>query len=530
MSSRRAAPWILLLALIAPYAWVSYHYSLALLVGWGDGWAHLTAIRRTLDAGLFPGDLFFLGEPTPPYYSLSHVLFAWASELSGRAPHELFMSAPPLIAAAIMLATFAWLRALSGDVRVALAGTALELVASVPGGPWQSLSFPRNIAMVPLYLSWLAFLHARRHGASASLLASGAALGACLATHFFTGGICLGGLVLHEIALEGRRARMAPLVVVVGCGLVIASPWIGSLIDARRHRAAQTHFVFAAERTSWEILPGHPWSRILGATAVADVMPPLLWVGVIAGFVTSVMRVRRGADDLADRYALIAVSACILVVFTPLFSLGIAAFGVWARRLLLIAPFSLLFGRGAALLIDGLRSPPVRRWASAALLASMLVALFAPVLRIASESPEFNDFLRRHGPLGTWDYAHELAASGGPGRVVLSDPETSYLLPYFLGSYVVVMPPAHGSPYVDHNSRLTAAREFYARGTIVPRLFAILDEYGVDMVAVSSNANWPQQGSAAELLARLRALPQFRDTGCCGGITFLRYLGHAATS
>lgn len=536
-SWRRAVPWALLLVLWLPYAWVASHYHLVQLLAFGDGWAHLTAIRRTLDQGLFPGDLFLRGEPTPPYYSLAHVFFAGASRLTGWAPHEVFVGAPPLIAAGIMAAVFLWLRALSGDVRVALGGAAIELLVAMPAPPWTSLSFPRSVAVAPLYLSWFAYVRARRSSSLAWLIAAGVALGACLATHLFTGGVCLIGLFVHAVVLawpepatsrvtavlQSLRRSLAPFLVVVACGLAIASPWIGSFVYALGHRPPQMNHVFEFARESWVLVPGHPWLRVLQPRAFVSVLPAPLWIGVALGLGATVARCVRQRVEAVDRYAVSACIAALLLTFTPLFALGVAAFGVWAPRLVLVAPLSLLFGRGAAVLIDGVQGSRLGlRLVSAALLVWMTLGSLATIRDTAAQFPELSEGLRREGPLGTWDYAAQLEARGPLPRVILSDPDTSYLLPYLLGSYVVAMPIAHGSPYVDHEARQKAVREFYSRATL-KRMTELLDRYDVDTVAISTSSSWPSEGMGAELLARLRRLPEFADTGCCGDVVFLRY-------
>lgn len=522
-SPARIATATALAALAAPYVWASAHHVLVLLIDWGDGWAHLGAIRRTVERGAFPGDVFYAGEPTPPYYSLAHVVFALLSTVSGAAPHELLAGLPPVIVVLVIGAVFQWLRTLSGDVRVALAGAAVELLVSLPGPRWQSMTFPRSIALLPLYLAWWAYVRGRRGGGIGWIIAAGVLLGVCLATHLFTGGLCLAGIVVHEWAVRGDRPRsLARPLLAAACGLVVAAPWLASFAVAATGAPEAVHFSFRLSGAVVAPFAAAPWIRVLRPGDALAAWPAALWAPAGLGLLAAVARTwRRTATD-GDRYALLSLGLAALVVFTPIFSLTVAALGVWAPRLLLLAPLSLAFGLGTAALFGNPGSSLARQVGAAAVMVAVGLGAWGSVRGTALDRREYGAALRRGGPLGTWALEAELARRGVEPGVVLTDPQTAYLLPYLLGAYVVAAPAAHGSPYVDHASRERDARAFMGGSLPFPRMSEILDRYGVDTVAVSRLSSWPLENSSSVLLERLRRWPAVEDAGCCSSVAFFR--------
>jgi len=134
-----------------------------------------------------------------------------------------------------------------------------------------------------------------------------------------------------------------------------------------------------------------------------------------------------------------------------------------------------------------------------------------------------SEALYRDGPTGGWDLKDRLANTGALPQVVLSDPDTSYLLPYLIGSYVVTMPASHGSPYIDHVGPETEVREFFLPHEPQKRLYEILERYGADAVALAPGSTWPSKGESAALIRRLRHTPGFVYSGCCGTVEFFRY-------
>lgn len=525
-------PWISGLALvIAAYAWAAHEYLLVLLVPYGDAWAHLASIRRTIELGPFPGDVFYGVGPTAPYYSLSHILFALASRASGIAPHELWVAAPTLIAAVDIGFVFLFLRRLTGDLRIAVLGASVELLLHVPGQNWAALSFPSVIAIAPRSLCWYAYLRARTSARLGWLLAAGAALGTCFAVHLFVGGLCAIGLVLLELSLHPRPRRSTPaLFLVFAVGATIAAPWFGNLLSASMQRPQQIKAVFGLDRQSWSISVAGASLQILTPSVFGATLAPALWVPVLIGLAVCATRAAGGRASTMDRFALLATAAALLLVLTPLYGLAILALGAWSPRLVLIAPYGLLFGLGIAATIDFAGDPRRSAWVwrslQAATAAGFAYLAFTGAYELYERTtimPELDEALRQNGPLESWDLGDRLAKLGPLPEVVLADTETAYLLPYLIGSYVVAMPAGHGSPYADHLPREKAVKDFYNPATTIEQRHAILDEYGADTVAVGGDGLLHEPGTSAQLIDRLRQDPAFIEIGCCERVRFFRY-------
>lgn len=524
------AAWHAALILIAAfYAWASGRYLNVLLVPFGDAWAHLTAIRRTMEIGVFPGDLFYGGGASPPYYSLSHVALAAVARLTGLPPHEIWVAAPPFLAVLDLAAAFLFLHRLTGDVRVAVIGAAVELMVKIPDAEWSSLPMPRAMAVLPRYLCWYAYVRARRERRTAWLAAAGVALGACMGTHLFVGGLCALGLALLEVALVPERRRIAPLFATGAIGIAVASPWLLNFARAWLDAPRESQAVFRMARLTWSFAAGPLTLRILDPLTVYGALATPLWIAVAAGLIVSLRRLARGAATSADRYAVFGLGAAVLFTFTPLYQIVIAAFGVWSPRIFLVAPLPLLAGLGGVGIADGLRrsGAPRPRRVAAATAALALAAWTAASLWVEFREPlsqaEIGQEMRRGGPFGDWNVAAALAKSGPLPRLVLSDPDTSYAIPYLFGSHVLTMPAAHGSAFADHDTRQGAARAFYKSGASDRQLREIADQWGIDAVAIAVDGQWPSRGQGALLLQQLRRMPEFSDTGCCGSVVFLRY-------
>ena len=544
LSPRQRASWLAALTAIAVgYGWASRQYLVVLLISYGDSWAHLVAIRRTLELGPFPGDLFYGSGASPPYYSLSHIGFAALSWLTGRPPHELWVAAPPYIAAVDLLAAFLFLRRLTGDMRIAVLGAGVEFLIQIPGSSWVAFSYPSRIAAVPRYLCWWAYLRGRPERRYSWLIASGIFLGLCFDTHLYVGGLCAIGLFFLDLALAPRRTPAPGSLLITGAtGALVASPWIANFVSGWLHRPERRAGVFDLSRRSWDagIRAVRNWTLTVGGvpltflepSAALDALRLPLMVPVVLGLVSCLRGWWQGPTSAADRFVLWSALGGVAILFTPLYGAVVAALGVWSPRLVLIFPFPILFGMGIVRSIDWLRTAPMtvarRRLLQVVALAAF-VWIGAEVYRQfhapISQGGAFGEALRVEGPMGRWDIASQLAASGPIPRMILSDPETSYNLAYLLGSYVVTMPAGHGSPFADHLPRLNDARTFFRPNAAAQLLEKTLARYGVDAVAVAPNSEWPQHGWATELIQRLRRNPNFEETNCCSGrIIVFRYL------
>lgn len=519
------------------YAWATRHFLTVLLVPWSDTWVHLALIRQALEHGWFAGDPFYAGSPTPPFYSLSHLLFASVCALTGRPPHEVLIAAPPLLAIVTLAATFAWLRALTGDPRAAVTGTAIVLLVNAPGPNWPAMPYPRAIALTPFALTLLCYLRARQTGRSGYLSAAGVLLGVCIATHLVVGAFCVLALLMLELSSAPTPWRPSPRILIpLAIGAVAAAPWLVNLASQSLQRGTLAPHMYGIIRGDWSLSLGSLTLRMYRAGAIFNALPHLLWIPVALGLISAVQRWRVGHASIADRYALSATLGTLVILLTPLYGVLFYISTDWTCRLVQVIPYDLLAGLGVVGVLDLLRtvalSDRVRRILAGAVCIGALALIWdvaAPIYTEVAAAEAISDDLKANGPLGDWNIERTVAETGTRPSVVFSDILTSYLLPYALGCSVVAIPAAHGSPLVDHPTRERDVHRVFLDRTKTSALLAILDAYHVDTIAITLHPSdmfdtWPTADQASALLRRLRRLPMFSDTGCCSNeLVLLRY-------
>jgi hypothetical protein len=536
-SLRDAAWWrwayrVALATAMMGFAWASYRAAPLLLWAQSDTWVHLALTRRTLEHGWFPGDGFYVDARTPPYYSLEHILLAAVSALSGSAPHELWQPLSPVATAVTLAVTFAWLRELTGDPRMALLGTCVELLVTAPyDPPWAVPLYPRAVALIPRALALLCFVRARRTGEAAWAWAAGGALGVCIATHLFIGVFTILNLVFLALAFGGVSRRLVQL---PALGVALGVPWILNAVNAWRHRETLVSELFDPTRP---LFNRDVWTAMAGAVPLTMYRPtalfsalqyPALWVAVGVGLSWCLAALLTRQTTVTERYVLWSTLGTALLLFTPMYGVALAVGGVWSMRLVQVVPVALLAGLGIVRAIDVGWRIPAATWRVVYLLvvATLLVLGASHTLRDVQRRADYWAFwsaAKGIAPFGDWHIGQRLDRRGGRPRVVLSDPTSSYLLPYTIGSYVVAMPAAHGSAYVDHSTRNRAVMRAFNPKTPTPELLAILDMYGVDAVAVAELNEWPTKTHSDRFVRRLRRLPFFEDTGCCDALRVFRY-------
>jgi len=125
-----------------------------------DTWMHLALIQRGVEGGLFTGDPYYPGFPTPPHYSVIDILYILLSKISHVVPHLLWGSFSPIFAALIFLSCIWWYKELLGDPILGwLAG--LLFIVSI-AGEWHYATYPRNAVLIFFALSHLFYFQSVR--------------------------------------------------------------------------------------------------------------------------------------------------------------------------------------------------------------------------------------------------------------------------------------------------------------------------------------------------------------------------------
>ncbi|MBI1813382.1 MAG: hypothetical protein HYR72_00195 [Deltaproteobacteria bacterium] len=524
-----------LLAIALVYAAAAHGLWPSLTTESADTWAHLAVIRHTIERGWFPGDPFYAGLPTPPYYSLAHILAASVSALSGLPPLDVLLLAPYVTAPLVVAAEFAWLRALSSDTRLAAIGAGVTLLIRAPGPAWAVLSYPRAIALAPLAL---ALMWRRRAHESNSIpydVAAGCALGVCLVTHLFVGGIAMLAVGVLDLAHRRPAPRSQRHIILIwAIGLLVAAPWLLNFIDAWYHRPREIAHVF---RDSWDNYTqsiGPVTLTMRSPTAMFAALPAPLWIPAGAGLIFSLLRWRRGRATIADRYALYATAVALLLLLTPLYGCVVLLAAAWADRVVLLMPFSLLIGIGVCGATESIRDRcrDRRRWLPGRLALAAGILFVGSWIGIATYRTALWDYAMTRtfsGPLARqdWQPIAKAVANGSAPCTVASDPWTSYLLPYYLGCNVLIMLPEHGSPYADHVARQRLAYRIYDPSTPMSDVKIMLDAYDTTAVIIDLHRQWPHEESAQAVARRFRQSPLFEDTGCCEDWRIFRYHSQA---
>jgi hypothetical protein len=528
-----APPRLLLLGAMMGFAWLAYRHRFALFFQWSDTWVHLAFIRRTIEHGWFPGDAFYEAMPTPPYYSLEHVILAAASWSFGVAPHELWLLLPPLVGVMTMFACYLWLRALTGDARIAAIGASVELLVQAPDPTWTVMPYPRAVALAPLFSALFLYRRARQRSRLWFAVAAGLAAGLSLGIHLFVGGFCLLGLIFLEVASNGRGWKPHGLLfVALGIALVVASPWIVNVLNRWQERELLVPQLFDVAGEVWTYALAGVTLTSYQPRLVLSVLPWPLWPLLLLGLAASTLRYCRGGETTADRYGVWATAFTLVILLTPLYGVVASVLGVWAARMSQVIPTSLLIAQGVGQLATwaahSSRFHPVARRVVAAAAVGALLYFTLAIVWYRSRTYASAEVFLSLGPFGRWDLEEVLKRNGVVPRVVLSDPLTSYMLPYYLGCHVVVIPAGHGSAYVDHGRRERAVARVFSNRTGMRDIHEILGHYRVDAVAISRHQPWPQAGRSEALLKRLRKNPAFQESGCCGEPALLRYLGPRA--
>jgi hypothetical protein len=541
----QAVGWSAFLAITLGLSFAAYTVRYRKLGFGADTWVHLALVRRTLTHGWFSGDAFYADTGTPPYYSLSHIVLAIFSQLSGVSPHDLWIALPPFAAAGILVATFAYLRVFTGSVVIAAFGAAGEMLLTIPYDPiWGVPLFPRALALLPRALALLCHVRACRSERRVWLFGCGVALAACFATHLFMGIFCLLSLLLLECASNVGRLRPTARVLVPGIlGPLLSSPWLINLVLRWHERQAHVPELFDPSRP---LFRQEVWSAAFGDLTVSmyrpagllHAMPLSLWFLTLVGLAQCLGRVWNRTAGSVERYALLSTAVTGVLLLTPVFGLLLALGGVWTTRMVQVVPFALLIGLGCDYCMRTISRFGERSWKSRTAALGALFGFLAAVwlashgvLALMGEWSRIGVFFE-HGPLANWQLEADLKQRGLRAHTILSDPLTSYLLPYYLGAHVVAIPAEHGSAYLDHQRRALDVSKVFNPRTSIAELRRVLDEYQVDALAIPTATVWfmPQRFNAMalqgpRLVRRLRTQPSFEEIGAHSDLVFFRYRG-----
>ncbi|HTS17265.1 MAG TPA: hypothetical protein VMP11_06820 [Verrucomicrobiae bacterium] len=472
-----------------------------------DTWMHLAIIRRGLENGLFAGDPFYPNYPPPPHYSLVDVLYIYASKLTGIAPHLLWAHASFLVVALLFLACVWWHRELFDDSQLGWLGGLLFILST--SAQWHYATYPRNVALIPFFACLVYYF--RSANRIWYVVHAGLAFGICVMSHMFTAIMCATFVMVYVLLAGGldaihrkhrrwlydlRRLAFIP----IGC--ILASPWLFVF-----GREALTHT--ETSMAHYSLANTHIAARMFGWTftmyapgRMLEAFPTIVWVFAGAGLLICLYHMIRGTHKPLHVFLVSTLMVPVVVLLSPLYSPIVRLFGEWmpARFVTVMsvpALAALTWGTATGALPDlGEKRTGYRliiRGAGLLLVFTFMVVVIGPVAIMQSQLYETQNLVSR--PLSTWDNDIPMLEGMFKDKVVLTDPMTSYAMPYYTGAYVVAIPLGHGSPYIDHESRIADVTTMFDPNTSPAKRYEMLHKYHVDYIVLNLRPQGDNAGS-----------------------------------
>jgi len=417
-----------------------------------DSWWHIAVADEYLRTGLFAKDPFFQGAPPFAQFGLMDVVNAKVCALTGAVPRRVF---PWLVAAngAVFLAgaflSGYWMRR---DAFAGLVSAAAWLVM-FPGHTIIGIGFP-FAASIPLLVFLAVSLWGREPGAFGirAGLWRGMLLGVVFDLHAFVGlvGVGLVGVyAVAELVRHGLRRGIAGWLAFGLAFLAVSWRWLALHLALRPALAAvNAHISNAPELVGAEV------TRLVGGAVLAGVTLWAVYRNMAAG--------SRSPEARVARHVLGFTLSLILLSLPWANSLIRAhSSGYMAARIPWLFPVGIVFALSTTIVMDG-------GWGRRVAVRKLVILLLATALL----APAAKTWLLKQAFLArTADYdQHAFAYLEGlegfdlRGKIVLSDPTTSYYARGMLGVRVLTVIPGEGSPAIDYAPRHGLVRKALVEG------------------------------------------------------------------
>ena len=453
---------------------------------------HVGTVRRMLEKGdAFPNDAFYRDAgPTgaDPRKGLWHPEVALIARLATADPVDAWRWLSAFVVPLLVLnvAALGWVIGGPAGAAVAAATVLLTYGRGLAFTPIRSAVFASRLVdhlATATAAAVLADLGARRRG---SRLAAAGLGFAAVAVHVFAAiqfavvfSALAVAILLRDRRIGGDLKRLA------GTMAALAALSLPYLIWRLHHADAPTNIIHTQPQGllwitgPWRVVSiGVLWEWV----GSAWVLFPLAWLWLW----------KRGRDSAGALYVLGSSLAVFLLIFNPL---AVAVLEPRVGYLLMRMTGLLSLPALLALIVPALArtvagAAPAGRRLAAALGLALVAATVAPALSDAARAVLDPESLVRAERLDSptrWSDAlswmeRELPA----GRVVLSDPVTSYSIPMMTRHYVATLVDQHSSP----NDSLALTRLLDARDALDPygswdRTREVVRRYGVDVIALN---------------------------------------------
>lgn len=453
---------------------------------------HIGTLRRMLEHGsLFPTDAFYRDVGSggiDPRKSVWHGMVALTCVLARVGALETWRDLPALLAPLFVLNVAALGALVGGGAGAALAAWTLLLTygGSLQDSALRDAGTAAKMAdQLAIAASVAALADLARRTRASRLVAVAIAAGT-VATHIFAAfqlALVLGALALALVLLDRAYSPRLSRLVATSAGMLAA----------------------AAPFALWELLRSPPALNTLhtepqglmtlwGRARV--VSPGVLWEWMGPAwllFPISIVPLARARRDSVPVLFLLTTSlAAGLVMFAPpIFGLLQPRLGYLLMRVVWMLPLAglaaWLLPHSAVRIRTSLARPSL---AAGATLALALLVLLPAALDALRAPFAWSRFAADERPLTPLPWREDLAHADtllGPGRVVLSDPVTSYCVPMLSREYVVTMLDQHsppGDPFAVR--RLLDARDALDPYAEWGRTREVVRRYGVDAIVLNN--------------------------------------------
>jgi hypothetical protein len=423
-----------------------------------DSWWHISVAEEFADTGRFAGDPFLVGAPRYATFGLLDYTCGLISGNTEADAADVYVVLLAVGAAVSLGAAFAAGYVLTRRVWPAVVAGSVFLLLNGPRG-LVTLGLPFTIAQSLLFLLLISLWHDRHYREIGVVGATwrGLLLGTVFCLHAFAG---LAGLTIVACTIAicvarnaiSRNWRAAGRNCAAGAVLALAFllpawQWIYLHIELRP----------LLSETNAHMLAGHAVQPYRVVNLALSVVVAL---GLFFGL--------RGRSALRGAVVGMAVLGFILLVCClPAVNGFIASNTSWfmARRIPRLFPAGVVFGCAVWMAWDRVGRAGRKTLSAAAgvILLAIMCHICAPLAwRIARQ----HVYLLRTEDYNVHEYEFLRRRLGAEwrGRIILSDPTTSYFACGLVDTYAVTVPPGHASPAADYAARNATARASLAGG------------------------------------------------------------------
>ena len=445
-------------AAVAVYGFVVAHGNV-LLNRCTDATWHMAVADEFALTGRFAADPFFPGAPRFAQFSLLDATNGTIQRITGFPKERVLIHATAFAAACFVVAAYMAGLLASGSRACGLFTMfTVSAAALTRDMTLMRLGWPFNLASALLILLCVVAsrLFVREPGCCAQSseadrrpvvtrirwLALGCFAGVIFDIHPFPGLFAVAVVAANFLVLLSRRGwralrrDVASLVLVCAGFLAIAWPWLFLHITLRGSLAVANAHVFQ-----------YPTPRPTALQVAALLVALCLVASGIRGRTVRCPRSHRAQVQL------IGLGVCLLCFALPPVNAVLASrtSTYMAQRVLWLMPTGLLLG----LLPWSAASVAGPRRIHAGMQAALIVTIVVSLCPDLWQGLKTHVYLVRTNDYDTHPYAclEKLGACGLAGRVVLSDPFTSYFARRFLGAYAVTVPSGHAAPAIDYVER-----------------------------------------------------------------------------